>query len=73
MRKILTIVMASFALLSCAQKANTSSNEPTTITWIEDKPGPSTQQHRTFPDVPDSLWNALGFKDGIPSSMGIPS
>ena len=71
MRKILTIVMASFALLSCAQKANTgsSSNEPTVIKWIEDKPGPSTQQHRTFPDVPDSLWNALGFKDGIPSSM----
>ena len=43
--------------------------EPATITWIEDKPGPSKQGHNTFPEVPDSLWDALGLKDGVPSSM----
>ena len=71
MKKILTIVLASFAMMSCAQKTNTgtASNEPAVIKWIEDKPGPSFQQHRTFPTVPDDLWNELGFKDGIPSSM----
>ena len=71
MKKFLTLVLASFALMSFAQKANngSASNEPTVIKWIEDKPGPSFQQHRTFPTVPDDLWNQLGFKDGIPSSM----
>ena len=71
MKKILTIVMASFALMSSAQNANTGSatNEPASIMWIEDKPGPSFQQHKTFPTVPDSLWNALAQKDGVPSSM----
>lgn len=71
MKKILTIVLASFALMSFAQKANNSyaSNEQTVIKWIEDRPGPSFQQHRTFPDVPETLWNELGFKDGVPSSM----
>ena len=71
MKKILTIVLASFAMMSCAQKVNngSTSNEPAVIKWIEDKPGPSFQQHRTFPTVPDDLWNELGFKDGVPSSM----
>ena len=71
MKKILAIVLASFAMMSCAQKANngSASNEPAVIKWIEDKPGPSFQQHRTFPTVPDNLWNELGFKDGVPSSM----
>ena len=71
MNKFLTIVLASFALMSFAQKASngSASNEPTVIKWIEDKPGPSFQQHRTFPTVPDDLWNQLGFKDGIPSSI----
>ena len=71
MKKFLTIVLASFALMSFAQKTNngSASNEPAVIKWIEDKPGPSFQQHRTFPTVPDDLWNQLGFKDGIPSSI----
>ena len=76
MKKILTIVLASFAMMSCAQKANTgsASNEPAVIKWIEDKPGPSFQQHRTFPTVPDDLWNELGFKEGIPfGHPAIPS
>lgn len=58
-------------LTACAadkQKAE-DANGPTTITWIEDKPGPTLQPSTLFPDVPDSLWQALGLKDGVPSSI----
>ena len=27
------------------------------------------QPHKLYPEVSDSLWSALGLKDGIPSSM----
>lgn len=43
--------------------------EPAKITWIEDKPGPSFQDHKIFPEVSDSLWEALGLQEGVPSSM----
>lgn len=72
MKKLFTFAAASLMMLSCAQKAESGSQqtkEPTVITWIEDKPGPSKQGHNTFPEVPDSLWDALGLKDGVPSSM----
>ena len=60
-----------FMLTACSQKSNKTviDNEPTTITWIEDKPGGNVQPISLYPDVPDSLWNALGLKDGVPSSM----
>ena len=60
-----------FMLTACSQKSNKTviNNEPTTITWIEDKPGGNVQPISLYPDVPDSLWNALGLKDGVPSGM----
>ena len=60
-----------FMLTACSQKSNKTviDNEPTTITWIEDKPGGNVQPISLYPDVPDSLWNALGLQDGVPSSM----
>lgn len=59
--------MASLCMMSFAQTPDTKT--PTTITWIEDKPGPTVQEHKIFPTVPDSLWQALGLQDGVPSSM----
>ncbi|MGM9759233.1 MAG: MBL fold metallo-hydrolase [Parabacteroides sp.] len=71
MKKIWTIVAGLFMLTACAQKTQVgiADHEPTTITWIEDKPGPSLQPHTLYPDVPDSLWNALGLQEGVPSGM----
>lgn len=40
-----------------------------TLTWIEDKPGPSVNDCSLFPEVPDSVWKALDLENGIPSSM----
>ena len=58
-------------LTACSQKSNKTviDNEPTSITWIEDKSGGNMQPLSLYPDVPDSLWNALGLLEGIPSSM----
>lgn len=71
MRKILTIAAGLFVLTACAQKSQkaVADSELTTITWIEDKPGPTVQPCRLFPDVPDSLWVGLGLQEGMPSSM----
>lgn len=71
MNKIFTFAMASLMLVSCAQKAKviTEPAAPATITWIEDKPGPTFQERRRFPAVPDSLWEALGLQEGVPSSV----
>ena len=58
-------------LTACSQKSNNTvtSNEPTSITCIEDKPGGNVQPISLYPDVPDSLWTALGLNDGVPSGM----
>lgn len=71
MKKIFAIAAGLLMLAACAQKNQkvVGDNEPTTITWIEDKPGPSMQEHGIFPDVPDSVWEALGLQDGILSSV----
>ncbi|MDO4949136.1 MAG: MBL fold metallo-hydrolase [Bacteroidales bacterium] len=71
MKKMFAIALASLMLVSCAQKTKNVSTmtEPTTIAWIEDKPGPTLQNHRIYPSVPDSLWEALGLQEGVPSSM----
>lgn len=71
MKKILYLAVASFLIMSCTQttKEPAETSEPTTITWIEDKPGPTLQEHKIFPTVPDSLWEALGLQEGVPSSM----
>lgn len=58
--------MLAFALTSCGHK---QAGADTTMTWIEDKPGPSVQGTNIFPTVPDSLWEALELTDGVPSSM----
>lgn len=76
MKKIVTLVASMFLVASCSQKKASPATEsdttaqPTTITWIEDKPGPTMQGRQIFPTVPDSLWEALGLQDGVPSSIG---
>lgn len=66
------------AMLICGIAMMTSSkcdrNDPTPsrviqVTWIEDKPGPTLQGHNIFPEVSDSLWEALGLQEGVPSSI----
>ena len=71
MRKILTFAVGLFIMTACAQKSQKaiSQSEPTTITWIEDKPGPTLQPQKLYPEVPDSLWAALGLEKRVPSSM----
>ena len=71
MRKILTFAAGLIMMTACAQKSQkaTVQSEPTTITWIEDKPEPTLQPHKLYPEVPDSLWDALGLQKGVPSSM----
>ena len=72
MKKTFFLAAASLMLLSCSQKSNsaTETEEPATaITWIEDKPGPTLQGTQIFPSVPDSLWEALGLQEGVPSSI----
>ena len=48
MRKILTFAAGLIMMTACAQKSQkaTVKSEPTTITWIEDKPGPTIQPHK---------------------------
>ena len=72
MRKIATLAACLLVIAVCAQKKKetaVNNNQPTTITWIEDKPGGKLQPHKLYPEVPDSIWSALGLQDGIPSSM----
>ncbi len=71
MKKAFTLAAGLLVLTACAQKPQKAvvDNEPTTITWIEDIPGPTLQPRGLFPDVPDSLWNALGLEEGVPSGM----
>lgn len=72
MRKIATLAACLLVIAVCAQKKKetaVNNNQPTTITWIEDKPGGNLQPHKLYPEVPDSIWSALGLQDGIPSSM----
>ena len=72
MRKIATLAACLLVIAVCAQKEKetaVNNNQPTTITWIEDKPGGNLQPHKLYPEVPDSIWSALGLQDGIPSSM----
>ncbi len=62
------------AAASCGQQAGeaaeTGAAKPAaTITWIEDKPGPSVNECGLFPEVSDSLWKALGLENGVPASM----
>jgi len=70
-KTLFPIAIASILMMSCASKSENAAEtaEPTTITWIEDKPGPTLQEHRIFPTVPDSIWEALGLQEGVPSSM----
>ncbi len=69
MKKIWTIAAGLLMLTACVQKTQKATDEPTTITWIADNAEPTMQPHRLYPDVPDSLWNALGLQAGVPSSM----
>ena len=72
MKKIFTLATCLLILTACAQRSQKvpeNDSKGTVITWIEDKPGGTLQPHDLYPDVPDSLWQALGLKEGVPSSM----
>ena len=72
MRTLATLAACLLIITVCAQKnhkASADNEQPTTITWIEDKPGGTLQPHKLYPEVPDSLWKALALQDGVPSSM----
>lgn len=78
MNKLITTIAATLALSACSQKASSPSDslahdseraENFSIVWIEDKPGPTLQEHKIFPTVPDSIWEALGLQEGVPSSI----
>ncbi len=58
-----------FAALFCVLAGCSKQQTETTMIWIEDKPGPTVQGTNIFPTVPDSLWEALGLTEGVPSSM----
>lgn len=71
MKKFFSVAMATLLMVSCTStpKETSETSDPATITWIEDKPGPTLQEHTIFPTVPDSLWESLGLQDGVPSSI----
>lgn len=52
MRKILTFAAGLIMMTACAKKSQkaTVQSEPTTITWIEDKPEPTLQPHKLYPE-----------------------
>ena len=66
MKKIITLAVTSLMMLSCTYKTTVSTHS---LLWIEDKPEQVFHSHDVFPSVPDSLWNALGLQDGVPSSI----
>ena len=68
---MLTLVTVLFLAVACSRNVSKTDEaiDSTTITWIEDKPGPSLQPLKLYPTVPDSLWKALGLQEGVPSSM----
>lgn len=64
--------MKRFLLLASATLcifAASCSQPEVSVSWIEDKPGPSVQDPHIFGGVPDSLVAELGIAEGIPSSM----
>ncbi len=65
----LALTMTVFATCKTVVNEDNSVQNETMITWIEDKPGPTLQDHSIFPTVPDSLWNVLGLQEGVPSSI----
>lgn len=69
----LCAVAGMTTLVGCNSKTNQTemeeNNKTVSLTWIEDKPGPSMNDRALFPEVPDSVWTKLGIGDGVPSSM----
>lgn len=64
MKKTLLLAVTSLILMACSVSRSSYS-----ITWIEDKPGPTLHGHNVFPNVPESMWEDLGLQEGVPSSM----
>ena len=72
MRNVILLAAVLLMNAACAQKNTKAGNESipaTSITCIEDKEGGTMQPHKLYPEVPDSLWNALSLQDGVPSAM----
>lgn len=66
MRKLFATMAASLLMMACTHKTTVSTHS---LLWIQDKPGQTLHSHDIFPTVPDSLWDALGLQEGVPSSM----
>jgi glyoxylase-like metal-dependent hydrolase (beta-lactamase superfamily II) len=71
MKTLMTLVALLLMQPIAAQNAQTTpaGNESARLTYIADLPSPTSQPKRLFPDVPDSLWNALGLQEGVPSGI----
>ena len=72
MRNVIMLAAVLLMNTACAQKNTKAGNESipaTSITCIEDQEGGTMQPHKLYPEVPDSLWNALSLQDGVPSAM----
>lgn len=69
MKRVFLVLPALLACVLTCCGTKKSGADATTITWIEDKPGPSVQATEIFPTVTDSLWEVLGLTEGVPSSM----
>ena len=62
--RILLIALAAVVMLSCAQRSTEAEIIP-----IQDNVAPRLMPRGLFADAPDSLFEALGLQDGIPSSV----
>lgn len=58
------LIIISAIVLSCNERQTQIEIIP-----IQDNPSPRTMSRNLFPEAPDSLFEALGLEDGIPSSV----
>lgn len=68
MKKLILMAVGMLWVAACAEK-KAATPESISVTWIADKPSPTLQPRSLYAHVPDSLWNALGLEEGVPSSM----
>lgn len=74
-KKVLALACAALTSLvmnGCSPKTNNTENEKTEaveITLIDAIGHPVVHDHQLYPNVPDSLWEALGLQEGVPSAI----
>ena len=80
-----SLLLCGALLAACSQKAaQTSTSEPesvvtdstqvlledgTPVTWLQDNQGHRLMERSLFPEASDSLFEALGLQEGVPSSV----